>query len=158
MRRSWPKRTAERVADGVRPILADSRVVDLLAALLVPPEPPEDDNDGDCHRSRQPRTPEQVAARRVGWRGRTVRRHRTRRARGGDRCLLAWLDENAGERNARTAPTTNETATRSALADAHLHGVGWPGRDRREQVELLWADEVELVARQDGREDEFRLQ
>jgi hypothetical protein len=42
VRRSWPKRTAERVADGVRPILADSRVVDLLAALLVPPEPPED--------------------------------------------------------------------------------------------------------------------
>ena len=42
-RRSWPKRTGERVADGVRPILADSRVVDLLAALLVPPEPPEDE-------------------------------------------------------------------------------------------------------------------
>ena len=42
-RRSWPKRTAERVADGVRPMLADSRVVDLLAALLVPPEPPEDE-------------------------------------------------------------------------------------------------------------------
>lgn len=63
-------------------------------------------DDGDYHRSRQPRTPEQVAARRVGWRGRTVRRHRTRRARGGDRCLLVWLDENAGERNARTAPTT----------------------------------------------------
>jgi hypothetical protein len=42
-RRSWPKRTGERVADGVRPILTDSRVVDLLAALLVPPEPPEDE-------------------------------------------------------------------------------------------------------------------
>jgi hypothetical protein len=44
-RHSRPKRVIERVADTVRPALAESRVVDALAVLLVPPEPPDDEVD-----------------------------------------------------------------------------------------------------------------